>query len=72
MSQNPQFPTDLVTFTEEILHGKIHFLCSEFKNDFLLMKRRRKQGFLLNCSDLFKNVTMIWKKDIEKTCLHFS
>ena len=20
---------DLVTFTEEILHGKIHFLCSE-------------------------------------------
>ena len=21
-------PVDLVTFTEEILHGKLHFLCS--------------------------------------------
>ena len=25
---NPQFPADLVTFTEEILNGKLHFLCS--------------------------------------------
>ena len=24
---NPKFPADLVTFTEEILHGKLHFLC---------------------------------------------
>ena len=24
-----QFPADLVTFTEEILNGKLHFLCSE-------------------------------------------
>ena len=23
-----QFPADLVTFTEEILNGKLHFLCS--------------------------------------------
>ena len=23
-----QFPANLVTFTEEILHGKLHFLCS--------------------------------------------
>ena len=22
---NPQFPVDLVTFTEEILNGKLHF-----------------------------------------------
>ena len=28
MWSNPQFPTDLVTFTEEILNGKLHFLCS--------------------------------------------
>ena len=27
----PQFPGDLVTFTEEILNGKIHFLCSVIK-----------------------------------------
>ena len=29
MWPNPQFPEDLVTFTEEILNWKIHFLCSE-------------------------------------------
>ena len=23
-----QFPTDLVTFTQEILNGKLHFLCN--------------------------------------------
>ena len=28
MSPNSQFPGDLVTFTEEILQGKFHFLCS--------------------------------------------
>ena len=27
-------PADLVTFTEEILNGKLHFLCSEI-NPFL-------------------------------------
>ena len=29
MGPNLQFPADLVTFTEEILIGKLHFLCSE-------------------------------------------
>ena len=28
MWPNPPFPADLVTFTEEILNGKLHFLCS--------------------------------------------
>ena len=28
MWPNTQFPTDLVTFTEEIVNGKLHFLCS--------------------------------------------
>ena len=28
---NPQETADLVTFTEEILSGKYHFLCSEEK-----------------------------------------
>ena len=27
---NPQETVDLVTFTEEILHGKLYFLCSEY------------------------------------------
>ena len=30
MWQNPQFPADLVTFTGEILNGKLHFLCSVY------------------------------------------
>ena len=25
---NPQFSADFVTFTEEILNGKLHFLCN--------------------------------------------
>ena len=29
MWPNPQFPADLFTFTEEILNGKLHFLCSD-------------------------------------------
>ena len=36
MGPNPQKTADLVTFTEEILNGKLHLLCSEsmliFKN----------------------------------------
>ena len=32
MWPNPQFPADLVTFTEEILNGKLHFLCSGGKS----------------------------------------
>ena len=28
MWPNPQFPVDLVTYTGEILNGKLHFLCS--------------------------------------------
>ena len=28
MWPNPQFPADLVTFTEEILNGKLPFICS--------------------------------------------
>ena len=27
-----QFPTDLVTFTEEIFNGKLHILCSDIEN----------------------------------------
>ena len=35
MWPNPQFPADFVTFTEEILHGKLYFLSGVkfFKSD---------------------------------------
>ena len=29
MWPNPQFPANLITFTEEIVNGKLHFLCRE-------------------------------------------
>ena len=29
MWPNPQLSLDLVTFTEKILYGKLHFLCSD-------------------------------------------
>ena len=39
MRPNPQFPVDLVTFTEEILHEKLYFLqwvsCSRFLKDHI-------------------------------------
>ena len=34
MRPNPWFPADLVTFTEEIINGKLHFLCSVLKKSF--------------------------------------
>ena len=33
MLPNPQETAALVTFTEEIFNGKLHFLCSEFLID---------------------------------------
>ena len=38
MSPNPQETADLVTFTEEILYGKLRFLCiecPEYASDFI-------------------------------------
>ena len=35
MSPNPQETADLVTFSEEILNGKFHFLWSEASLDHL-------------------------------------
>ena len=32
MWPNPQFPANLVTFTEEILNGKLHFLRSAIQS----------------------------------------
>ena len=34
MWPNSQFPADLVTFTEEILNEKLHFLCSVPANHY--------------------------------------
>ena len=41
MWPNPQETTDLVTFTEEILDGKLHFLCSEDCENYELFLTRK-------------------------------
>ena len=46
MSPNAQFPADLVTFTEEILNGKLHFLCSECCMDKCLLPSKTLPGML--------------------------
>ena len=38
MWPNPQFLADLVTFTEEILNGKLHFFVQFLSNAFLVIK----------------------------------
>ena len=37
MSPNPQETADLVKFTEEILNGKLHFLCSAHEKYFVVV-----------------------------------
>ena len=35
----PQFPADLVAFTEVILNGKLHFLCSRYMTSYTISCR---------------------------------
>ena len=46
MGPNPQEITDLVTFTEEIVNGKLHFLCSIDCLAEVLMGRIRQWIYL--------------------------
>ena len=41
MRPNPQFPADWVTFTKEILNGKLHFLYSGICSLALLHTKNR-------------------------------
>ena len=56
MWPNPQFPENLVTFTEKILNGKLHFLCSVFVNKMEIKqnKKIKQPGF--------RNVHMVFFK----------
>ena len=44
MWPNPQFPPDLVTFTEEMLNGKLHFLCSVMSGCFWEIRKYAVYG----------------------------
>ena len=49
MWPNPQFPDDLVTFTEEILNGKLHFLFSDgtMKSNIIMVTSDFTTTFLI-------------------------
>ena len=55
MWPNPQFPADLITFTGEILNGKLHFLFSEDYSDY------QKSSFL-NVINAMHQHTMAFAK----------
>ena len=46
MWPNPQFSADLVTFTEEILNEKFHFLCSSICDLDLYRAQKTRTGSL--------------------------
>ena len=58
MWPNPQFPADLVTFTAEILNGKLHFLCSI--NQSLLSKCSANMRCFVQFGTIYKSSKM-WK-----------
>ena len=56
MCTNPQETADLVTFIEEILNGKLHFLCSETSS------KLNKELDLLWSWYLYNLATLVVKK----------
>ena len=51
MWPNPQFLADLVTFTGEILNGKLHFLCCDFYSiECMLTSVSRANQQIFTCS----------------------
>ena len=56
MWPNPQEPADLVTFIEEILNGKLHFLCSVW---CVLENRFMSAESLAASLDIFPNILQL-------------
>ena len=50
-----QETADLVTFTEEILNGKLHFLCSDLTKfgTMVLYLNSNKMAHLENCTNFY-------------------
>ena len=69
MCPNPHFPADLVTFTEEILNGKLHFLCS--KDSRLSFNFRRFETEIL-ARNRFKKYRASLYKDVFKIMSNIS
>ena len=67
MWPNPQLPVDLVTFTEEILHGKLLFLCGEictinpYKGNITVIKKQSIDWLPYDAKISLKWNNEIWK-----------
>ena len=48
MSPNPQFFADFATFTEQILNGKLHFLCIVHTEKFIWLKSNEIGQYLIH------------------------
>ena len=44
---NPQFPVDLITFTDKILNRKFHFLCNDFFRNCKIIWKILSASFLI-------------------------
>ena len=66
MWANPQETADLVTFTEEILNGKLRFFCGD---NLTTAKSKRKQNKTLYDSGSYLFI-VIWKEKIIVSKLH--
>ena len=58
MWPNPQFPADLVTFTEQILNVKLHFLCSDANKEttMVICEQNSTLTYLIVHFDYFINI----------------
>ena len=69
MWPNLQFPADLVTFTDEILDGKLHFLCTAqsfiFFNAWAFCDLKMPGGlYNQNPCELFRLSILRWGEEI--------
>ena len=68
MRPNPKFFADLITFTEEILNGKLHFLCSGKTSGKEL---RRKMGQQKNIQTLIAKVLNLKNTMVQEYKMEF-
>ena len=65
MWPNPQETADLVTFTEQILNGKLHFLCS----DGIVLEILTNSSDFRRDSGFFKDVFKFWNFKSPSFCV---
>ena len=59
MWSNPQFPVDLVTFTEDILNGKLQFLYSDSSAIFRQIFENQKMNMTWN-ETILNDIELRW------------